>query len=225
MGFNALSEIISDIWTWTDVNKDWMTIVIAIVAALATASAAIAAWCAARNTRLVAEGKLFFELIREYSTNRMLKDLQIIFDWSRKHNYSDEFYDKNEENKEMEEAAKQYANALYPSDGKQVDKYKDRLNKARRHVTHYFLNISDLVEGKYVDNSFAERICFAVGTDVLKRNLYLENALIDKLGELDKRQKNEIDSSKENIKRAFDQLITLSKRTWARGCRLSNKEA
>ena len=39
MGFNALSEIISDIWTWTDVNKDWMTIVIAIVAALATASA------------------------------------------------------------------------------------------------------------------------------------------------------------------------------------------
>ena len=177
---------------------------------------------AALATKLVAEGGLFFELIREYSKDIMLEDLKIVFDWGRKYNYSDELYDNNKKNEQMEEAAKKYANALYPSGGQQVDEETDRLNKARRHVTHYFLNISDLVQGGYVKKSFAKRICDAIATDVLKRDLYLENALIDKLGELDKKNSAKIKDSKKNIKDAFNWLITLSNnKAWARGCNLS----
>ncbi|MBN2455790.1 MAG: hypothetical protein JXB29_04500 [Sedimentisphaerales bacterium] len=170
-----------------------------LCAIIIAAFAAVMAWRAARNTRLVAEGELFSKLIEEYSSSEMHKDLDKIFDW-----YSKNKFDINEEEiseKDTEDIFKAARNGI---------KCK-QINKARRHVTHYFLKILDLEKSDYTMKKlvsrkkvFAKLVCEAVCTNVLYALFPLECAKIAVINKEDPEAKfNE-------IKEKFNKLLKLS---------------
>jgi hypothetical protein len=172
----------------------------ALAAAIGACVGAWAAWRSASRTRLAAEGRLFFDLIKEYSSPRMLIDLITMFDW-----YRDNEIEKNDE-QHADEKAEEWIKKLY--DEKEADAIK--INKARRHITHYFLNIWSLQESGYVKKGLAERICKDVGTEVLNAVFPLEKALRKHVDELDGVSPDKTCQKIREFRDKFDKLLELS---------------
>jgi hypothetical protein len=87
---------------------------------------------------------------------------------------------------------------------------------ARRHITHYFLNLLLLRKAGYVGRFFLREFCRSVGTEILDINFALEKALIRYLGEKDKKGHKEINKSIKKLERKIKKLKKLSKNAWIR---------
>jgi hypothetical protein len=92
----------------------------------------------------------------------------------------------------------------------------DELDLARRHITHYFLNLFLLRKARYVRRFFLREFCRSVGTEILDINFALEKALIRYLGEKDKKSQKEINKSIKKLEGKIKKLKKLSKNAWIR---------
>lgn len=183
-------------------------VAVALIAALGACFGAVGAWRAARNTKLVAEGQLFYTLLREYASTEMRDDLRMLYKWDREKVGKDK--------SRRDEEAQKWITALSNDENKDRQKDADTLDAARRHVTHYFLNILELKKSNYAHRRFVKGMCKAVGTKVLDVNFPLEKALIEHLGQQDKMPPAEVDETIKKLRKKFEELKKLSKNAQVR---------
>jgi hypothetical protein len=161
---------------------------VALFAAICTAVAAGGAWWSAYNTRLAAEGQLFFELMREYESEKMYDALNDLGNWGRegKRCLTD---------KELSEKAREWKNEL-----DKVNKQARKLDLARRRVSHYFSNVLLLKRLKYVRKRFLQVLGEHGGKEIIRVVLALE------------KEKIEDKESYEQLKEGLEELLQLTQR-------------
>jgi hypothetical protein len=109
--------------------QPWVTTIIAL------AAAAISAF-AVRNTRQIAEAQIVLKFREEYATDQMLTDLRLLHDWKKNH-------------------GDQFASIwLKQFQGGQPEAIA--VDRARRHVGHYFFSIYDLKQSRFLSKKTAK---------------------------------------------------------------------
>lgn len=162
-------------------------ITIALIAAIGACVSGIGAWRSASRTRLAAEGRLFFEQMQDYASKEMRDDLRRLYSWDRE--------EVGQDKEQRDAKAEQWINNFEEKKYTCVRERADELDLARRHITHYFLNLLLLRKAGYVGRFFLREFCRSVGTEILDINFALEKALIRYLGEKDKKSQKEINKS------------------------------
>ncbi|MHC4461253.1 MAG: hypothetical protein ACYS6W_04815 [Planctomycetota bacterium] len=177
-------------------------VTIALIAAIGACVGGIGAWRSASRTRLAAEGRLFFEQLQVYSSRDMRDHLRMLFKWDRE--------EVGKHKSQRDKKAKEWVKALFDKKHKK-HKSADDLDAARRHVTHYFLNILQLYESGYVEERFLKEICQAVSVNVLYVNFPLEKAIREHIDEQEKIPLDKTKETLEKLKKKFQKLQELSK--------------
>jgi hypothetical protein len=179
-----------------------ISLFVSVVAAIGACVGGLGAWRSASRTQLAAEGRLLFEQLQDYASKDMRDHLRILFKWDR---------EKVGKDKSQRDAkAKGWVETLFDKEhGEHED--ADNLDEARRHVTHYFINIHQLWESGYVEEYFLKGVCRAASISVLDINFPLEKALKEYLDKQDGILPEKTKETLEKLKKKFEKFKELSK--------------
>jgi hypothetical protein len=147
---------------------------------------------------------LFFEQLQHYAKKEMRDDLRLLFKWDREEVGADKT--------RRDDKANEWLGALIDKNHKDHET-ADKLDVARRNVTHYFLNILQLNEEGYVTERFLRGMCKAVGTSVLDVNFPLEKVLVQNILKQEGKKETHISDEVGKLKEKFDKLKHLSSET------------
>lgn len=114
------------------------SVVIASFAAIGAAVAAISSLCSVKAIKTTAEAQLVIRFLDQYSEWRMLESLRILRNWKAENGT---------------EFADEWRKALEASDDEAIE-----VDKARRHVSHYFYKALRLYEAGYVGSDFLKEV-------------------------------------------------------------------
>jgi len=111
----------------TDSTGTWVPLALQGIIAVATAGAALAAWLAARASRLTGRSRAFTELFARYAKPEMADNLRLLRDWRER-----------TAREGIEDWSGEWARALHdPSHN--LHKRAHEVHKARREVLYYFV--------------------------------------------------------------------------------------
>lgn len=122
---------------------DEISIAVNLVLAVAAVVATFFAYRTIRTTKQSLEAELLNDLLKEYSTQEMLKFVRTLYDFKG----------------EYPEVAKMYQPNYFPS---------NELDLARRGVSQYYQRISKLKKANYVSELFVKTVCSAGAPELLR---------------------------------------------------------
>jgi hypothetical protein len=164
----------------------WIMLASVIVTFFSVVVACVSAFYSRRSSQIAAksaQAALYLRFQQEYATDKMLDDLNELRDWQQE-------YPLDFANRWGEQYFKK------PKTDKACS-----LNKARRHVSHFFGAIADLYDRNYLSEPLARRLADLTGIDLM---FDVVEPLEDQLGK---------QIGKPYDKVPFDTLHGLTKRT------------
>jgi hypothetical protein len=141
-----------------------ISVIVATVAALGAVGAAIGSFLSAKSTRVVTEAQLVLRFLDDYSEWRMLESLRLLRKWKAENGT---------------EFAEEWRKALEAGSDEALE-----VDKARRHVAHYFYKALRLYESGYVRLDFLKEVGRVDGInifyDIVEELEYALNPAYDK---------------------------------------------
>ncbi len=135
------------VWAVSRVSGPDLSTIGVFATAGVAAVAAIASFRAVRETRLATQATLLSELLAEYALPKMKNVLRLL--GAHKATYGNEFVAKQ----------RQHVDRGWPSG--------DRVDEARRYLSHYFFRVYRLRSGGYIDEKFFKQVAELDGVAIL----------------------------------------------------------